>query len=52
MTEKLCVVGPSTRASVAHLKDVGDHVEYSEGGIGPDVMEEAQGADVQNSFNR
>ena len=44
------MVGPSTRASVAHLKDVGEHAKDSEGRICPDILEEAQGADVQNSF--
>ena len=50
--DKLDVVCPGGGIAVAHLENVYEHGVYSAAWIAPYVMEEAKGADVQQSFNR
>ena len=51
--QELYVVGPGSRAAtIAHLEDVGDHVEHSAARVTPDVVNQAESADVEDSLGR
>ena len=47
MAQELDVVAPCCGVAVTHLHDVGDHFEDSGVGVGPDIVEQIEGVDVQ-----
>ena len=52
MADKLDMVCPGGGVALTHLEYVQEHGVYGAAWIAPYVVEQAKGADMQQSFNR